>query len=325
MSAPTLSVVIPSWNHGELLSACLRSLIAQSRAADEIIVVDDGSSPPLAELVAEISQEIRVIRLAANSGFCVAVNTGIRAASGDFVFLLNNDMTLEPDALSVLLDTAESQPNTLLTPLVLFESERNTVYAAGDRVLANGRPESIGYRAQRASLDLPPQIFGVTGGAALIPRAVFRAIGYFDEKFIAYFEDADFCMRARLAGYTCALAPQAVAYHVGSASQSGKTWWRSRQCFRNHALLLIKNFPGEVIIGNFSAMLRERLHQAGRVISSARVEFGLLRACGVLLGAIVSLWAALPQAMRERRMIQRARTITAQEFASRLTPPDALT
>ncbi|MDZ4861566.1 MAG: glycosyltransferase family 2 protein [Candidatus Hydrogenedentes bacterium] len=319
MSELSLTVVVPTWNKVGLLAACLHSLELQSCPPDAIIVVDDRSTEDVQGRIAAAFPRVRVIRLEVNSGFCRAVNTGMRATSGSHVLLLNNDMTLERDCIERLMYAAERSPATLLTPLVLFESQRDVIYSAGDRVRVDGRPESIGHRVSRDVFTLPSRIFGVTGGAALIPREVFDHIGLFDERFIAYFEDADFCMRARLAGFDAALVPDAIAYHVGSASLGGKTWWRSRQCFRNHALLVAKNFPRQVLLRNGAAILRECFHQARMLVSSARSEFGMLRALGIMAGTIGDMLALVPHAARERARIQRTRLISPERVAELLS------
>jgi len=318
MSATELTVVIPTFNNTALLIECLRSVHEQTAPPDSIVVVDDGSTEDVAQTVRRDFPDVRVVRLPSNQGFCGAANTGLRAANTQYIFLLNNDMTLDSACIEALMRRAN--PTSILTPLVLFKSDPSVIYSAGDRILTNGRPESIGFRERRVAFEHPASIFGATGGAALIPRSILDRIGYFDGTFVAYFEDADLCMRARLAGFGCALVPDAIAYHVGSASLDGKTWWRSRQCFRNHGLLIVKNFPVSVFLRLLPAILRERLHQAATALSSARAEFGLVRAMGVLLAAAAGLLAALPHAIRARAHLRR-RAISNGDFIALLTRP----
>lgn len=313
MSA-TLTVVIPTWNHRGLLAECLASLATQSRRADQIIVVDDGSTDDTAAYVAREWPDVRLVRLEKNAGFCVAVNAGIRVATGDWVFLLNNDMTLAPDCLERLMEAACEGGAALLAPLVLFRDDPDTIYSAGDRQRPNGRPEAVGFRQCLEGFQFPKTIFGVSGGAGLFKREVFDRVGLLDECFVAYFEDSDLNFRARLAGFDAQFVRNAIAYHVGSASLGGRTWWRARQCFRNHALLVVKDFPLSVFVVNFPSILRERLHQARRLVSSARAEFGLLRALAILPAAGFDTLAALPHCLRERRRIQRARRISIEEL-----------
>ena len=150
-------------------------------------------------------------------------------------------------------------------------------------------------------------------------REVFERVGLFDETFLAYFEDADLCFRARLAGFEAACVSEAVAYHVGSASQEGKTWWRSRQCFRNHALLVLKNMPLSVMLRFAPHIFWERLHQARMLVTSARAEFGLARAVLELVQASSEIFRLLPHVLRSRRVVARLRTISDRALSDLLT------
>ncbi len=315
----SVSVVIPTWNRAELALECLRSLTAQTHAPTEIILVDDGSDDGTDECVRNEFPGVRIVSLNKNSGFAVAVNAGIRQAAGAWIFLLNNDVTLDPGCLECMLEAAEASGADMVAPLLLWKDEPGTIYAAGDRMGINGRPESIGFRQPRAGFPLPELIFGVSAAAGLYRRRIFDAVGLLDETFVAYFEDSDLCFRARLAGFSAALAPDAVACHVGSASLSGKTWWRSAQCFRNHGLLLIKNMPLALWLRFGPWIALERAHQARMLFSSARTEFGALGAARVFLSTAGSLISAVPHALRERCRIQRTRQITTAELRMTLS------
>jgi GT2 family glycosyltransferase len=315
MSAPRLSIIIPTWNRADLVLACLASLDAQTWQDFEVVVVDDGSSDDTARQVAAAHPAARVLHLAENRGFAVATNTGLRAARAPWLFLLNNDMTLAPDALEHLMRAAESGAADLLTPLVCWQGTPDRVYAAGDRIRAGGRPESIGHNETLAGFVPPATIFGVTFGAGLVHRRVFDRVGMLAEDFVAYFEDADFCFRARLAGFRAACVPDARAWHVGSASLGGNTHWRTTQCHRNHALLVLRNYPIPLLLRHAPALVRERWHQHRRVFSSARAEGGAWHAARCWWRAETALWRALPGALRARRGIQRGRVLSVRALA----------
>jgi hypothetical protein len=306
---PRVSVIIPSYNRKDLLMECLASLAHQTCREIEVVVVDDGSTDGTVDLVHQRYPRTRIVRLRSNRGFCRAINAGIRTAATEYILLLNNDMTLDPEFIAKLVEAADSGSAAMYAPLVLFRDDLTYVYSAGDRQLANGRPEAIGFRSLERSFRDPDRIFGVSGGAALYRREVFETVGLFDERFIAYFEDADLNFRSRLMGLRAEFVREAVAYHVGSASLEGRLWWRSRQCFRNHALLVLKDFPGPLLLRYAPFIVVERIHQARRVVSSARTQFGLVRALLVLVGALFSTLWALPHCLKERRRIQRTRTV----------------
>jgi len=317
---PRLSVVIPTYNRSDLIVQCVASLQDQRNIDFEIVVVDDGGSDDTNEALARDFPNVRVIRRASNGGFAKAVNTGIEAAQGEYIFLLNNDMTLAPDCLSQLAAAADDGDAAILGPLVLMAHDHGLIYSAGDRIRANGRPESIGFRERLDDFDFSEPVFGITAGAALYKRAVFNAIGYFDETFIAYFEDADLCFRARLAGFTCALIRDAIVYHRGSASIDSRLWWRTRQCFRNHALLILKNFPFALMTRHCPAIVGERLRGVARTFSAVRCDRGAIDALAELGRVGREVVLLMPRTLRARRVIQRKRVVSASDVERWLTP-----
>src|SRR5579863_5532283 len=100
-----LTAVIPTWNRRDLLLKLFESLAVQTRRFDEIIVVDNGSTDDSAELAQRAGA--KVLRLGRNLGFAAAVNRGIEAADADWVAILNNDVTFEPDWLEKLLRASD--------------------------------------------------------------------------------------------------------------------------------------------------------------------------------------------------------------------------
>ena len=155
-------------------------------------------------------------------------------------------------------------------------------------------------------------------GAALYRREVFDLVGVFDPRFNVYFSDSDLSFRARLSGFDARFARDAVAYHVGSASLGGRTLKRTCQCYVNHMLLVVKNMPLGLLIRHVPAIMRERMHQARRVFSAARVEGGAAYAIRTLFGAWLSMLAVMPHAWCERRRIQAARKLSGAELEALL-------
>lgn len=317
---PRVSVVIPSWNGYALLAECLESLARQSYRDFDTIVVDDASTDDTAVRTPTAFPWVRLLRHECNKGFCGAVNTGIRAARGEFIVLLNNDMTLDSTFLEALVAAADRRAAAMLAPLILWKDEPDVIYAAGDVQRANGRAESIGFRAPLEGFVFSEDVFGVSAGAALYRRAVFDQLGVFDERYGVYFSDSDLSFRARLAGYSARFVRDAVTYHVGSASLFGKTLGRTRQCYINHALLLLKNMPLPLLLRHVPEIAAERLHQARRVFSAARAENGAVFAARTLAGAWLDLVRLLPHALASRRVIQKARTLSSRDLEALLSP-----
>src|SRR5262249_28391190 len=112
MPLSTISVVIPLYNHDRYIAETLQSVLRQSRPAEEIIVIDDGSTDRSAEIAREFSREHPAIRVSsqANSGAHTAINAGIRQATGDLVAILNSDDLYRPDRLAIMAEEFEAEP-----------------------------------------------------------------------------------------------------------------------------------------------------------------------------------------------------------------------
>ena len=314
MQTPKVSIVIPSWNGKSLLAECLDSLAGQAFTDSETIVVDDGSTDATAAMVAERFPGVGLVQFPENRGFCAAVNAGIQAARGEYVFLLNNDMTLDAACLKKLIEAADATGAELLAPLIVWRDEPETIYAAGDCQHVNGRPECIGFCQPIADFAFREDVFGVCAGAGLYKRRVFDAIGLFDERFNIYFSDSDISFRARLAGCRARFVRGALACHVGSASLGGNTLKRNIQCFQNHALLVAKNMPASLLFKHAPAIWLEHIHQLRRVFSSARCDCGAVRALSVLARACGGLLPLYGHALSQRAAIQRQRCLPVKDL-----------
>jgi len=316
--SPTLTVVIPTHNGRDRLRRCLESLHAQTRPAEAIIVVDDASADGTAAMLADHFPEVRVVTRETNGGFCKAVNLGLEAAQTDAVMTLNDDMTLALDCLERLM--AAWSPAHFVGPLVVFDEAPDTVYAAGDRLLRNGRPESIGFREPVQGMPFNERVAGITAGAAVYPREALARIGKFDERFVAYFDDMDVSLRLRGAGIEPVLVAQAIARHEGAASIQGRTWWRARQCLRNHPMLVLKHWPTRLLIRDGAAIVREIIAGMRRAFDAVRADRGGLRALVSVAGVVAEWGILLPRACLARGRIARMRTKNAAAFHDWLTP-----
>lgn len=313
-----ISVVIPTYRRGDLLEKCIESIRTQVDSDVEIILVDDSGDPTYGGALAAICPEARILHHETNRGFAVAANAGIRAANNPWIMLLNDDMVLATNCLTELASVMRHGNLAGVGPLIL-DADGEQIYAAGDRLLQNGRPESIGFRQPRAGFVCDETPFGITAGAALYTRSFLEEVGGFDERFIAYFEDADLATRARLEGRFFALQESAIAYHVGSASIEGRTWWRTRQCMRNHILLVKTNYPFSTALKFWPAIMREALAHMSRTFSAVRCDRGAVAGIYEVLRVYGELFVLAPHIIRKRYTVQRRRTISAHEFEALLS------
>jgi GT2 family glycosyltransferase len=240
--------VVVNWNRKELLRACLASLRGQVGVSFETIVVDNGSSDGSAD-AAEKEFGVKVIRNPDNRGFCAANNQGIAAAQGEFIALLNNDAEAEAGWLAALLHACARTPETgMAASKILVWEDPRKIDKAGHLIFPDGQNRGRGSgEIDSGQFDDDRDALWPDGCAALYRKAMLDQIGGFDEDFFAYGDDAELGLRARIAGWTCAFAPDAVVRHHRGATLGKDSAWRLSLIERNRILLAAKLFPWSLL------------------------------------------------------------------------------
>jgi GT2 family glycosyltransferase len=304
---PRVTVVIPNWNTQRFLGPCLNSLRRQTFEDFETILVDSGSTDDSLSFVAENFPTVRTIALGENRGFSGAVNAGIKASETEYVALLNNDTEQDPRWLEALVRAAEAHPEAgLFTSKQIDFADRRLLDGAGDALRLSGLPYRLGHgEPDLGQYDRATFVFGACAAAALYRRSVLDNVGLFDEDFFAYCEDGDLSFRAQLAGYRCLYAPEAIIYHVGSASTGGKrSATATRLGTRNGLCLLVKNLPAPLVPGFLPFVLAGQL---SRLVVTASTS--TLRAH---LQGLAEALILMPRMLRKRREIQGRRRVPVQ-------------
>lgn len=238
MADYSVSVVIPTWNQAPLVEKVLQSLKRQTISPFEIIVVDNGSRDETF-FVAE-SHGAKVVALGENRGFAAAVNMGIEAAQGEWIFIVNNDVELDPHWLKHTLHAAIEEGRAIAGGKLLEANNPHRIDGTWDLVSASGCAWRCGGNTPDGELwneRKTGRLLSFT--AVLIHRRVFQVAGLLDEAYGSYYEDVDFALRCALAGFTGVYEPKATATHLGSATLGGSartTYFVSR----NQALLASK-------------------------------------------------------------------------------------
>lgn len=258
-AAPVVSAIVVNHRRRELLASCLGSLeraLAQLDQPGEIIVVDNASDDGSRELVRDRHPSAALLPLAANVGFPRAVNHALEHARGEWLLLLNNDATVEPDAVAELLAVGRADPDVgSVAAQMRFAGRPGTINSAGIEVDRLGVVyDRLLGRATSASERRPIEVFGVSAGAALFRRAMLADVGGFDGSFFAFLEDADVAWRARMTGWRSMYAPAAVAYHHHSATARHASPFKHFHVGLNRARLLAKNVDGRHLARYGAAM-----------------------------------------------------------------------
>jgi GT2 family glycosyltransferase len=227
LQRPRLFTIVLNWNGMEDLMECLRS-IKNSTYYNDIIVVDNGSTDGSVSAVAQLFPDAAVIETGKNLGFG-ANNVGISRAiqdGADYVLLLNNDTWVDPECFGRLIQVAEKNPQVgILSPRICYYSDPELIwYDGGSLEKVNGfwKHRHVNENAHVATVsDEAREVDYICGCAMLIRRKVIEHIGGLNSQFFMYWEDGDFSLRAKNAGFRLLHVPSAIVLHKVSRSSGG--------------------------------------------------------------------------------------------------------
>ncbi len=244
-AVPLVSVIVLGFNGRAYLERCLDSVLAQDYPRFEIIYVDNASHDGSAQLVADRYATIRRIENQRNLGYAGGNNIGIDHARGDILFLVNQDVELEPDCLSALASALACDPRVGIAGCKIFDSDGITLQHAGGVLGPSGLSEHIG-RGERdiGQYASVAEREYVTGAAIAIRRSVWTACGPLDPAYFpAYYEETDLCVSARSRGFRVIFVPNARLIHHEAAS-TGKTSPAHNFAYhRNRVRFVLKTYP----------------------------------------------------------------------------------
>lgn len=230
----------------------VRSLLASRRPVDVIVVDNDrvDSHGGAREILRNVGPKIRYLQAGRNLGFSGGMNLGIREAlarGADRVLLVNSDVIVPPDCVERLERCLAASPGAgIAGPVVLARSEPDRIASLGMSYSpSSGRMRHRGFGSRFAAEDQPAArvVDGVSGCLMFVTRDVFDAIGLLDEDYFFSFEDLDFCLRARHAGFATVLTGTAAAYHEGGRSLPATSPRRLYFASRNHLLMAGRTGP----------------------------------------------------------------------------------
>lgn len=305
---PAASVIVLNFNGRRWLSACLDAVAAQRGApAIEVLLVDNGSTDGSVDFVRSGWPAVRVIETGSNLGFAAGNNAGAREARGEWLVFLNNDTMAAPDWLARLLAEAAAHPEcALVTSRLVFMDDEAIVDSAGDGYLRAGGAFKHGHGARADGFAVSREVFGACGGAFMIRRDAFVALGGFDPRFFMNYEDVDLSYRARLRGLRTWYAASAIVRHAGGGSLGVVSPAAVYYGQRNLEWTWIKNTPPGLLA---ATALSHALYSFAGVVHYV--------ACGRGAPVLRAKWAALrelPAVLAERRRIQATRTATAADL-----------
>ncbi len=304
-SHPLVSIIIITWNSEKHLQTCVHKLSTQTFYDFEVILVDNGSEDGALGGLHEKypALDLHIQRLSSNQGFALANNIGARLAHGQWLALLNADAYPEPDWLEQLLRATEQNPEYIsFSSRQIQFNEPHLLDGAGDAYNISGLAWRNGYKLPSKTYGLQKkEVFSPCAAAALYFREAFLKVGGFDEDYFSYFEDVDLGFRLRLSGEKCLYVPEAVVYHVGSASTGKRSDFSVYYGYRNMIWTFVKNMPSPLI------WIFLPLHVSAILFFAVYLT---LRGQGkVIWKAIYDAIRGLPKVIEKRKSIQKNKKI----------------
>lgn len=258
---PVVSICILTYQARDYLRQCLQSLAENTLLEYEVIIVDNGSQDRVAEMVEQEFPGVRLIQNQRNEGFTRPMNQAMRVGAGRYLCQLNPDTLTLPGAIDKLVDFMDTHPEvgicgpkvlnrdlTLQKPCRRGESRPWAVisYFTGLARLFPKSPLFGQYLMSYMDEDQTHPVAGVAGSCMLIRKEVVEQIGYLDEQFFAYQEDADYCLRAHQAGWEVYYMPEAQIIHYGGMGGSRVEPYRSIiEWHRSYYLFYKKHYARE--------------------------------------------------------------------------------
>jgi GT2 family glycosyltransferase len=244
-NAPLAYLVVLNWNGYADTHETLESLRRLAYPRYRVIVVDNASSDDSPERIAAAHPEVELVRCTKNLGIAAGYNAGIRVAlerGADYVVPMNNDLDCDPLFLTCMIATQRAWPGCgFVMPKIFYYEEQDRIWSAGgyarwmpSNIVMRGRQQKDGPAfAQDAEIAFAPSC------CLLLSRELAERV-LFDEAYFFYYDDWDFCLEARKAGFTLVFSADALLWHKVSRSTKNSPkslrWWKvfGQSCVRFH-------------------------------------------------------------------------------------------
>lgn len=224
---PKVFIVILNYNGKDVVRKCLTSVFKIDYPNFEVVFVDNNSIDGSLELAKIGFSKANFIKNEENLGFAAGNNIGIRFAlerMADFVLLLNNDTEVESVFLNKLIEVAQKDEKIGIASPIIFDGKTKEVWFSGGKILWN-KMSSL-HKKDTPTQDFYESEF-ITGCGMLVRAEVFKKIGLLDEDYFLYWEDADFSLRAKKAGFKNVVVSSSWIYHFEESEKNrkNKIYW----------------------------------------------------------------------------------------------------
>lgn len=320
-----VSVIVLNWDGKGFVEECISSLLSQSYRDFELLVVDNGSTDGSREWLEEnVNLGYRLIENERNFGYAGGNNIGIREAKGEWVALVNNDVSADKLWLEELMKALDSEELAndigMLASKVIFYGSRDLIDNTGHLIY----PDGLNRGRERLKRDdgngsVREALFP-SGCAGLYRKAMLDEVGYFDERFFAYGDDADIGLRGRLLGWRCLYVPRARVYHRYSMSAGAYSPFKAYHVERNRVWVMLKTFPSSMIWESFFYTFVRYCLQAWGALSGRGAAGAYTRSEGrlslvkTLVKSQWDAWRKARQMLKERKTLWERARLTEKEM-----------
>jgi len=257
-SQPLVSIIVVNYKTPKDTIELLKSIRDLSYNNFELIVVDNGAEVDRTKLFKDIVDNAKVYSLTENKGFAGGVNYGIKNSSGDYILLINNDTIVPTNLIQSLLDPFMSDPGIgMLSPKIKFYHNPNKIQYAGATQINSwfGRGKKFGYGETDTGQYNQVKETGLCNGACLmIKKQVFEDVGLLPEFYFMYYEEHDFCLRAKRFGWKTFYTGNISVLHKQSMS-IGKSNPLKQYYQNRNRLLFMRRFSKPLELCFFSTYI----------------------------------------------------------------------
>lgn len=242
-----VSIITVNFNQPKITGELLQTIPSDNKGL-EIIVVDNGSTVFLANSWQSLYPHVKFIRSEQNLGFAGGNNLGIKEATGDFFFFVNNDTEFTDGLIEKLVAVMDSNPKIgMVSPMIKYYSDKGLIQYAGYTRMNyyTCRNSCIGMRerdnGQYNNITAPTAY--CHGAAMMVRRSAIEKAGMMSENFFLYYEELDWCEHIKRAGYETWVCTEALIYHKESVSVGKKSRLKEYFMNRNRILFIRRNAP----------------------------------------------------------------------------------
>lgn len=305
----------------EMLKRCIDSIMSDSgEIACAVTLVDNASGDDVIHRVASAYPQVQIVEMTKNAGFAAAVNRGLREVTEPYVLLLNTDALLAGGALDFMADALSNTGGDVagVAPKMMSSVFDGVIDAVGTVMPPNGASFNRGIgQCDLGQYDAREDVFGLCFGAALLRTELFRPdkVGPLYENYFLYFEDSDWCMRARSQGYRFLTAPASVVKHFHSATTRKESLaFKYRLIELNTLRIVVRNFEDPLRVARIVVSRASRL--IARTVIRRRFIVANLSTLGTFL-------AEFPRLLRERKALKRLRIVSDRKIFEMAKDEDA--